>query len=105
MADAFNKLDTTVLSATSATLVTCGTAAEIIIKHIRVVNVTANTRWFTLYHDTADAAGTIMYQAPVLAYGWAEFDGSIFLENSDTIQGYAEAASALTIHIYGITVT
>ena len=105
MADAFNKLYAGVLTATSATLITAGTAAEVIIKHIRIVNVTANTRWFTFYHDTADAAGTIQYQTDVLAYGWAEFDGNIFLENSDTFRGYAEAAAALTCTIYGVTVT
>ena len=105
MADAFNKLAQALLTATSATLVTAGTAAEIIIKHIRVINYSANSRWFTLYHDSADATGTIVYQQTVLAGGMAEFDGSIMLENSDTIQGYAEAATALTIAIYGVTVT
>jgi len=104
MADAFNKLFGAALTATAATLVTAGTAAEVIIKHIRLVNTSANTRWVTLYQDTADAAGTILYQVDILAYGWAEFDGNIFLEASDTLQGYAEDTS-ISCTVYGITVT
>lgn len=105
MAETYKKLYQAQLPNSAGTLFTAGGSASIIVKHIRLTNTTGTDRTATLYHDGTAATNNILPAATIKAGGWAEFDGAILMEASDTIAGEASAASAITCTIYGLEIT
>ena len=105
MAETYKKLYQNQLGNSAATLFTVGGSASVIVKHIRLTNSTGTDRTARLYHDGTNDATTILPSATIKAGGWAEFDGAILMEASDTMAGEASAASAITCTIYGLEIT
>jgi hypothetical protein len=87
----------TQLANSAATLYTAPTGIRAVIKRIHIVNTDSSSHTFTLSIG-ADAAATELYTTQALAAG-ATFDdyANYTLEPADILQGFASAASKLTI--------
>lgn len=105
MASAYKKLDQEELSGGNDTLYTVPASTETIVSHIRIVNTSGTDRTVKLWHDGTADANVILPPATVLAGGWAEFDGTILMEAADTLVALGEAASALTVTVYGTEIS
>jgi hypothetical protein len=102
MADTYKLLYQGQLGASVATLATVGTAKMWIIKNICVVNNDTSARTFGLYRQGTAAANVITPpNISVPAGGMAEWDGTMALNDSETIRGGASVATQLTITISG----
>jgi len=86
-------------SATAIYTVPASTRAEI--PHIRVVNPTASARTVSLWHDGSADVNMILPPVTLDAGHWAEFDGLIYMEAGDTLVADSDAATAVTITVYG----
>ena len=105
MTDSYKKLYQGQPGTSATTLYTVPSATQAIIKHIRVVNNDSTARTIKLWHDGTAAANVILPATPVRAGGWAEFDGTITLEASDSFSGQASVASQVTVTIYGLEIS
>jgi len=88
----------TQLSNSAGTLYTAPTGIRAVIKRIHIVNPTSTAYTFTLSIGN-DAAGTELYKTQSIAANGGYFDdyANYTLEPADVLQGYASAASKLTI--------
>jgi hypothetical protein len=93
------------LAAAAATLYTVPGSTTFTILAIHVANETGTARTFTLSIGT-DAAGKRLYKdVEVAANGVLTHDTNIAVATGEIIQGFASAASALTITISGVLTT
>jgi hypothetical protein len=102
--DNFKMLAQTQLTTSEAAIHGCPSSHETIIKYITVVNNDTSARWFTLFHSTGttyNETTTIIPEATIPAGGWAEFNGTITMDENDIIAGKGEANTELTITLYG----
>ena len=90
------------LSNAAATLYTAPTGIRAVIKRIHITNPTTTAYTFTLSIG-ADAAGTEIYKTVSVAANGGYFDdyANYTLEPAEVLQGYASAASKLTIVVNG----
>ena len=105
MANTYKKLAQAQMGTSVATRYTVPGGTTTIVKHIRLVNPTGTARTAALWHDGVGDAQAILPPATIPAGGWAEFDGTIIMEAGDTLSDQADAASAITITIYGDEIT
>jgi len=104
--DAYKLLYQAQLGSSVATLATVGTGKGWIIKSIQVVNNDSSARTFALYRQGTAASNIITPpNISVPAGGMAEWDGTMALNDAETIRGGASVASQLTITISGDEVT
>lgn len=93
------------LTASAATLYTTPAATTTIVRYIRIANTTGTDRTVTLSIG-ADAAGTRIFGGVnVPANGALDWSGFLPLAATETLQGLASAASALTVTIAGVEIT
>ena len=102
---AYKKLAQAQPGITPTTLYTVPASTQTIIPHIRVSNPTGTDRTIELWHDGNADSNSILPPVTVVAGGWAEFDGRIYMETGDTLQAEASAATALTVTVYGEELT
>jgi hypothetical protein len=95
------KLAQTTLTNSAAIIYTVPTSTRTKVVHIRAVNFSGSARELTLWHDGSADGNMILPPVSILAGGWGEFDGIMYLEAGDTIYGKASANSAITITVYG----
>ena len=94
------------LAASVATLATVGAGKGWIIKNITVVNNDTVARTFVLYRQGTAATNIITPPAiSVPANGMAEFDGTMCLNDGETLRGNASVASMLSICVSGDEIT
>lgn len=105
MTDTYKKLYQGQPGTSATTLYTVPAATQAIVKHIRIVNNDTSARTIKLWHDGTADANVILPATPVRAGGWAEFDGTITLEASDSFSGQASVASTVTVTIYGLEIS
>jgi hypothetical protein len=105
MTDTYKKIYQGQPGTSATTLYTVPSATQAIIKHIRIVNNDSTARTIKLWHDGTAAANVILPATSVRAGGWAEFDGTITLEASDSFSGQASAAAQVTVTIYGLEIS
>lgn len=105
MAETYKKLGQGQLANSAGTLYTVPGNTSTIVKHIRLTNNTGTDRTARLYHDGTTDATTILPAATIKAGGWAEFDGAILMEATDTLSGLSSAATAITYTIYGLEIS
>jgi hypothetical protein len=86
-------------SAAAVYTVPGGVRAKIV--HMRAVNFSASTRTLTLWHDGSADANLILPPTNILAGGWGEFDGTMYMEATDTLYAKASANTSITFTIYG----
>jgi len=89
---------------------TGATPGGTIIRHMRVVNLTVGTptvrMWILKSGDvTAGTEDVIMPEAELSSEGWAEFEGTIILDQGDKLFAQASAAAAITCSAYGLEMT
>jgi hypothetical protein len=102
MPDTYKLLYQGQLPSSVGTLATVGTGKMWIIKHITVVNNDASSRAFALYRQGTAAANIITPPAmAVPAGGMAEWDGTLSMNDAETLRGVASVASMLTVTIDG----
>jgi hypothetical protein len=89
----------------SSPLFTVGAATQIVVRHIRVVNNDTSDRTLKLWHDGNGDGQVILPATTIKAGSWAEFDGAISLEASDTFYGQASVNTKITVTVYGLEIT
>jgi hypothetical protein len=97
--DTYKVLYTGQLAAAAASLYTPGTGKQAIVKNITLQNLGANTETVTLYINGTAVSNkwSILALSPTGTDGAsAEWDGTISLANTDSIQGFATDATAVT---------
>jgi hypothetical protein len=105
MTDTYKKIYQGQPGTSASTLFTVDSGKQMIVKHIRVVNNDSTARTIKLWHDGTAAVNVILPATSVRAGGWAEFDGTITLEASDSFSGQASAAAQVTVTIYGLEIS
>ena len=73
------KLAQTTLLTTTSVIYTVPAATQAHIKYISVVNSDASDRTFTLYHDGSATVNLILPTSTIVAGGFAEYNGDIFM--------------------------
>ncbi len=102
MADTYKQLYQGQLGNTVATLATVGTGKMWIIKHISVVNNDSSARTFGLYRGGTAAANVITPpNMSIPAGGMAEWDGTMAMNDGETLRGGASVATQLTVTVDG----
>ena len=102
MADTYKLLYQGQLPSSVATLATVGTGKMWIIKHITVVNNDSAARTFALYRQGTAATNIITPPAMTIpAGGMAEWDGTMSLNDAETIRGVGSVATMLSVCIDG----
>lgn len=102
MADLYKLLYQGQLPSSVGTLATVGTGKMWIVKHITVINNDSAARTFALYRQGTAAANIITPPAMAIAAGgMAEWDGTMALNDAETIRGLASVATMVTISIDG----
>jgi hypothetical protein len=76
-----------------------------IIRHWRIHNSDASSRTFSLYINGTAAANVWFKDVSLGAGESAEWDGTMALDDADSLQGIASAASQLTLTVFGDEVT
>lgn len=99
--DTYKKLAQVQPGIAIATVYTVPAGTQTQITHIVVTNTTGVNRTIALYHDGSVAANNILPTSTVVAGGFAEFTGEVLMESGDTLQAIADAATALTLTVYG----
>ena len=77
---------------------------ETIVKSIHVVNTDSSARWFKVFHSvgtTYDDTTALTPELDVPAGGMAIFDGTITMDEVDTLGFDVEVVDKITITIYG----
>jgi len=109
MAMAEKQIAQVTLGDTSATIVTAGDSERLVVKHIRVVNTSAATVSFTLYHDedgTTYDNTTIVQPAVTLPASGVITDLSyIAISPGGSLGGVASTAAVVTLTLYGASIT
>jgi CBS-domain-containing membrane protein len=95
------KLAQTTLTSSAAIVYTTPTNTRTKIVHMRAVNFDASARTLTMWHDGSADANIILPPVSILAGGFGEFDGIIYLEAGDTLYAKASANTAITLTVYG----
>ena len=104
MADAYKVLYQGQLGSSVATLATVGASKSWIVKMITAVNTASGSRTFGLYVNGTGAANQVTSSSITLSANGTGFvwDGmSMTLAAGDTIAGGADAASKVTVTIFG----
>lgn len=105
MAETYKKLAQGQLAATTGVLYTVPAATSAIIKKMIIVNNDTEDLTAEFYHDGTTEATRILPPISIDAGGWAEFEGTICMEASDTLQGKGEQATEITYTIYGLEIS
>jgi hypothetical protein len=98
-------------NSTSATVFTASSDEGTIIRHMRVTNnVPGNTVQFSMWHGSEVDADAILPASVIDNGGWAEFEGTIIVDNGQTIIAKCDPGSApgtidVTLSIYGLRMT
>ena len=77
---------------------------ETIVKSIQVVNTDTSARWFKVFHSvgtTYTDVTAITPQLTIPAGGMAVFDGTITMDEVDTLGFDVEVVDKITITVYG----
>ena len=108
MAIAEKQIAQVVLTTSSATIVTAS-SETLIIKQIRAVETSGAAVDFTIYHDddgTTYSTGTMIQPAVELpANGVMTDNGFIAVSNGGSIGAKASANTAITLTLYGASIT
>jgi len=101
MADAYKTLyGPAQLPSTVATLATVGGGKSWIVKHMSFKNTTAGAVTVTLYRNgSTDPYAWMTF--PIPANGFAEWDGTMAMAATETIAGFASAATSVTMMVDG----
>lgn len=105
MVDTYKKLAQLELTGGTDTIYTVPAATEAIIAHIRAVDNAGNGASIKLWHDGVADVNIILPEVSLPAGGWAEFDGKILMEAADTLSGFSNTASEVTVTVYGLEVS
>lgn len=105
MTDTYKKIAQAQPGTSATTLYTVPSATQAIVKHIRVVNTDSTARTIKFWHDGNSDERVILPATSIRAGGWAEFDGTITLEASDTLSAQASVGSKVTVTIYGLEIS
>ena len=112
MAESFQLLNQTRFTNATSSTVFSGTSDEgTIVRHMRVTNnISGNTVLFSMWHGTEIDASSILPASVIDDGGWAEFEGTIIVDNgSDLIAkcdpGTAPGTIDVTLSIYGLEMT
>lgn len=105
MANTYKKLAQVQAPNSVGAIYTVPASTQTIIKHIRVVNTSGGAVTIKLWHDGTTDSNTILPAVSIAAGEWAEFDGTILMEASDTLQAEASAATSITLTIYGLEIS
>lgn len=104
--DAYKLLHQSQLGSSVSTLATVGSGKGWIIKSIQVVNNDSAARTFALYRQGTAASNIITPpNISIPAGGMAEWDGTMALNDGETLRGGASVATQLTITVSGDEVT
>lgn len=102
MTDTYKLLYQGQLGTAPATLATVGAAKQWIVKHISVVNMDTAARTFSLCRQGVNFSNQITSPTmSVPSFGMAEWDGTIAMNDSETIRGSGSVANQLTVTICG----
>ena len=71
------------------------------IKQVIINNISGIDRWFTISIGAVATTNTLMYRLPIAAYDTIIWDTALVLEYGETLQGLADAASAVTVTCTG----
>lgn len=106
MADTFKKLAQAQVAASpsTTTLYTVPGSTQTVVRHMRLVNTSGTDRTLKLWHDGTNNVNVILPATTIKAGGWAEFDGTLTMEDGDTLIGQASAGTAITVTAYGLEV-
>ena len=107
MAETYKKLSQGQVAASTAAIHTGISTGTTIIRHIRLVNNHSATVPVELYHDGTGATNKILPALNIAAGGWAESDGVIIMEASDTLQANdgSNGGNKVTYTVYGLELT
>lgn len=75
-----------------------GAGIEAIIKNITITNPTGNARTIQLSQNS----NIILPTVSIGAGEWAIFDGTITIQEPDSITGICDSASSLIVSVYGV---
>jgi hypothetical protein len=92
------------LAAAAATLYTVPTGSTVILRHIRIANTTAGAVTFTLSIGTDAAGKRLASGKSIPANDIWDWSGFIVMLSTEIIQGFASAATSLTITVSGVEV-
>lgn len=102
MTDTYKKLYQGQPSSTATTLYTVPSGKSAIIKHIAIVNTaTGSNHTIKMWHDGTANTNLILPVVTLVSGGFATFDGTLLMEASDTLSAQADAATSLTVTVYG----
>lgn len=113
MADTFSRLAQAELTTTGSAvaLVTAGPSQTIIVRHIRIVNQSsAQSTGVKMWQTGTTNQDVILPTTDISAGGWAEFEGTIILNPTESLSVSKEnstslTAENLTVTAYGLTMT
>ncbi len=118
MTDTFKLISQNELTAgANATLLATGASGTdpdgTIVRHMRVVNNSGANGFFKMWHTQGNVPTTIgtfsddviVPRVQVDAGGWAEFEGTIILNDGEFLYGIADAGADLTFSVYGLEMT
>ena len=105
MAETYKKLSQGQVAASTANIHTGISTGTTIIRHMRFVNTHNATLALTLHHDGTADTNQILPPTNIAAGGWAEFDGVVIMEASDTLKASTGTADKITYTIYGLELT
>ena len=110
MAFAEKNIVRTQLGAVNATLYTVPASTTTVLKNIHLTNTSSSTKKVTLYlvdnGGSATDANKLFHQVSVPGSGILEYCGWKVLDTpGDTIQGFADSASSVTIHVDGAEIS
>lgn len=104
--EAYKKLAQGLIPLAVGILYTVPVGAQTIVKHIVITNNTASTvANVYLYHDGTGDTQILLPGVDLAAGEWAEFEGTITMEDSDTLQAKAGTDAVLGITVHGLELT
>jgi hypothetical protein len=104
--DTVKKLGQMELTGGTDTVYTVSGSTSTLIKHMSIVNTsTISGSTVKLWHDGSDNMNLIMPAVTIAAGEWAEFEGTITMEATDTLKAQAAIGNVITITVHGVEFT
>jgi len=106
MAESYKKLHQSELTTSAAVVYTVPANTQTIVKHIRAVNSDATvTYWVSLWDGGSSDANLILPQTDIVAGGFFEIEATMCMDAGGTLQAQAQAATTITLTVYGLEIS
>ena len=105
MAETYKTLAQETVDNSNDTIYTAPSNTTTIIRSMRAVNTTGTAATLKLFHGGTATANIILPFVTIEASGWAEFDGTIIMEATDTLVGISSVDEAINLTVYGLELT